>query len=110
MHATYSKRTTLRVLPLSYKLGGPSQTPLFDHLGAASWHRGDSGFIIKLGHFAEWLLVPWKLAFIFIASVAGIIGFFRYRRMIRGDAERRRDQDKELALLASESSSEAGFD
>lgn len=110
MHATYSKRSTLRSLPRSYKLGGPSNTPILEHLGAASWHRGDAGFIVKLGHFAEWLLVPWKLAFVFIASIVCIVGYLRYRRMIKEDKERVRDEDKELALLASETSSEGGFD
>lgn len=110
MHATYPKRSSLRVLPRSYKLGGPSQTPIFDHLGAASWHRGDASFIVSVGYFMEWLLVPWKLVFVFIASIVCTVGYLRYRRMIQEDAERQREEDKELALLSSESSSEAGFD
>jgi len=110
MHATYPKRSSLRVLPRSYKLGGPSQTPIFDHLGAATWHRGDAGFIVVLGYFAEWLLVPWKLIFIFIASIVCTIGYLRYRHMIREDAEGRREEDKELALLNSETSSDTGYD
>lgn len=110
MHVTYPQRSTLRVLPRSYKLGGPSQTPIFDHLGAASWHTGDANFIVHLGYFAEWLLVPWKLAFIFIACIVCTVGYVRYRRMIHEDAERQREEDKELALLSSETSSEAGYD
>lgn len=110
MHATYPKRSSLRVLPLSYKLGGPSRTPIFDHLGAASWHRGDASFIVVLGYFVEWLLVPWKLIFIFIASIVCTVGYVRYRRMIAEDADRQKDEDKELALLSSESSSDAGFE
>jgi len=110
MHATYSQRSTLRVLPKSYKLGGPSHTPIFDHLGAASWHRDDANFILHLGYFAEWLLVPWKLTFIGIACVVCVVGYVRYRRMIREDRERQREEDKELALLSSETSSENGYD
>lgn len=110
MHATYPGRSKLRSLPRPYKLGGPSVTPIFDHLGAASWHGGDANFIVHLGYIAEWLLVPWKLIFIFVASIVGIVGYFRYRRMVREDAGRSREEDKELALLHSETSSEGGFD
>lgn len=110
MHATYPKRSSLRVLPRSYKLGGPSRTPIFDHLGAASWHRGDASFIVVLGYFVEWLLVPWKLVFIFIASIVCTGGYIRYRRMIQEDSDRLKEEDKELALLSSETSSEAEYD
>jgi hypothetical protein len=110
MHITYPNRSKLRVLPRSYKLGGPSQTPIFDHLGAASWHTGDANFIVHLGYFAEWLLVPWKLVFILITCVVCTVGYLRYRRMIQEDRERQREEDKELALLSSDTSSETGYD
>lgn len=63
MHATYSHRSNLRVLPREYKLGGPSITPIFHHLGAASWHRGDASAIKLIGNFFEWFLDPWKIFF-----------------------------------------------
>jgi len=110
MHATYSKRSSLRVLPRSYKLGGPSHTPIFDHLGAASWHRGDAGPILYLGNFVEWILVPWKLVLVFVTLIACTVGFIKYRRMVQAGAERQKDEDKEMALLASETSSEGGYE
>ncbi|EJD02688.1 uncharacterized protein FOMMEDRAFT_140591 [Fomitiporia mediterranea MF3/22] len=93
MHATYAKHSTLRVLPREYKLGGVSSTPIFDHLGAASWHRGDASAIKALGVVVQWLLVPWKIITITVASVVGSVWLCR-RRARR--AEKIRAEDVEL--------------
>ena len=93
MHATYSRRSNLRVLPREYKLGGHSITPIFEHLGAASWHRGDARAIVIIGSFFEWFLDPWK-----IFAFAGICIFFSVwlsRRRARKAALHRAD-DTEL--------------
>lgn len=77
MHATYSHHSDPRVLPREYKLGGPSITPIFEHLGAASWYRGDVAATKLIGVFFEWFLDPWKVFF------AGICIPFSYWLSLR---------------------------
>lgn len=93
MHATYAKHSTLRVLPKEYKLGGVSVTPIFDHLGAASWHRGDASAIKAIGVAFEWLLVPWKIIALNILVVGACVWVCQ-RRAHR--VERIRKEDVEL--------------
>lgn len=93
MHATYAKHSTLRVLPKEYKLGGVSSTPIFDHLGAASWHRGDASAIKAIGVAFEWLLVPWKIIALNML-VVGVCVLVCRRRAHR--VERIRKEDVEL--------------
>jgi len=78
MHATYSKHSTLRVLPPQYKLGGLSYTPIFEHLGAATWHRGDAVAIKVVGDIVGWFLVPWKIIGILCIFIG--LGVWRSRR------------------------------
>ena len=94
MHATYSHRSTLRVLPREYKLGGPSITPIFEHLGAASWHRGDASAIIVVGRFFEWFLDPWKI--VIAVGICIAIGFWLARRRAARKAVQLRDEETEL--------------
>ena len=93
MHATYSHRSNLRVLPREYKLGGPSVTPIFEHLGAASWHRGDAGAIIAVGKFFEWFLDPWKILFFATILIAFVVWLSRRRSR---KALQLRSEDTEL--------------
>lgn len=93
MHATYSHRSNLRVLPREYKLGGPSITPIFEHLGAASWHRGDATVIKLIGNFFEWFLDPWKI--FFFAGISISFSYWLSRRRAR-KATQRRAEDTEL--------------
>ncbi|OCB87374.1 hypothetical protein A7U60_g5514 [Sanghuangporus baumii] len=105
MHATFSGHSTLRVLPHEYKLGGHSVTPIFEHLGAASWHRGDATAIKKIGDVVTWLLVPWKIIAITVISFTGCVWFCR-RRVRR--AEKIRAQDVELFDMEREILLEGG--
>jgi len=93
MHATYSHRSNLRVLPREYKLGGHSITPIFEHLGAASWHRGDATAIKLIGNFFEWFLDPWKI--FFFVGVCISFSYWLSRRRARKAAQRRAE-DTEL--------------
>jgi len=93
MHATYSRHSTLRVLPREYKLGGHSITPIFEHLGAASWHRGDAAAIKLIGNFFEWFLDPWKI--FFFVGVCISFSVWLSRRRARKAAQLRAD-DTEL--------------
>lgn len=79
MHATYPHRSTLRVLPPSWKLGGVSSTPVFDHLGAASWHRGDAAFIKFLGSLAESFGVITVILAICCLLTFAVVSFWRAR-------------------------------
>lgn len=92
MHATYARRSVLRVLPKSYKLGGVSSTPIFDHLGAASWHRGDASAIKFAGVIFGWFLVPWKVIFIF-CSVIGLSIWLQRRKARKSAASRALDTE-----------------
>lgn len=100
MHATYSHRSNLRVLPREYKLGGPSITPIFEHLGAASWHRGDASAIKLIGNFFEWFLDPWKI--FFFAGICIPFGIWISGRRARTAAQFRAD-DTELFILQESS-------
>lgn len=102
MHATYSHRSTLRVLPREYKLGGPSITPIFEHLGAASWHRGDATAIKLVGRFFEWFLDPWKI--FFFAGIFIAFSVWLSRRRAR-KAAKLRAEDTELSDLPESSRS-----
>ena len=79
MHATYSHRSNLRVLPREYKLGGHSVTPVFEHMGAASWHRGDAGAIIYVGRFFEWFLNPWRVLLVVGTCITFGVWLSRWR-------------------------------
>lgn len=92
MHATYTHRSVLRALPKAYKLGGISQTPIFDHLGAASWHRGDATAIKFIGDIFAWFLVPWKIIFIFISAVS-LAAWLQRRRAQKAAALRAMDTE-----------------
>lgn len=48
-----SYQLPLLILPSSYKLNGHVTTPLFEHLGASSWHREDAAMIGRLGKVVE---------------------------------------------------------
>ena len=71
MHAWYPHRERLKVLPAEWKLGGHSVTPVFEHLGASSWHRSDAALIKYVGTWVEVVLSPWKLvAMVVVGGVA----------------------------------------
>jgi mannosyltransferase OCH1-like enzyme len=53
MHRTYSDQAGLKILDSTHKLNGHVVTPLFEHLGASSWHKGDAKVILQLGFFVE---------------------------------------------------------
>lgn len=53
-HAIYSQRDELKVLGgENNRLNGPAETPLFRHLGASSWHRGDAKLFVQLGKLVK---------------------------------------------------------
>jgi len=104
MHATYSHRSNLRVLPREYKLGGHSITPIFEHLGAASWHRGDASAIIVVGRFFEWFLDPWKI--FFAVGVCVAIGVWLSRRRARKAVQLRAEETELFDLPDSPRSSD----
>jgi len=83
MHATYPDRSSLRVLPPSYKLGGVSYTPIFGHLGAASWHRGDASFIKSVGAVVEKVGVATVLGAVASFAVILCLGVWRKRTRAR---------------------------
>ena len=104
MHATYSHRSNLRVLPREYKLGGHSITPIFEHLGAASWHRGDATAIKFIGRFFEWFLVPWKI-FVFV-GICVSLSVWLSRRRARKTAHLRGEETELFDLPDSPRSSD----
>ena len=104
MHATYSHRSNLRVLPREYKLGGPSITPIFEHLGAGSWHRGDADAIKLVGTFFEWFLVPWKI--FFFASICIALSVWLSRRRACKAAQLRAEDTELFDLPESPGSSD----
>jgi hypothetical protein len=53
MHRTYHDQAHLKILDSTHKLNGHVVTPLFEHLGASSWHKGDAKVILQLGLFVE---------------------------------------------------------
>jgi hypothetical protein len=53
MHRTYPDQKNLKILDAQHKLNGHVTTPLFEHLGASSWHKGDAKVILQLGAFIE---------------------------------------------------------
>ncbi|KAG8996474.1 hypothetical protein FRB94_008270 [Tulasnella sp. JGI-2019a] len=73
MHALYPERHLPKVLPKEYKLGGLSFTPMFDHLGAGSWHRWDAAAIKVIGKVVEWILAPWKIILTIVCSVGFVV-------------------------------------
>ncbi|KAF8858664.1 putative glycosyl transferase [Acephala macrosclerotiorum] len=58
IHALQSNRSNLRILggtpesPNLHRLNGHVITPLFQHLGASSWHSFDAHFIVSMGKLA----------------------------------------------------------
>lgn len=53
MHRTFPDQSSLKILDASHKLNGHVTTPLFEHLGASSWHKGDAKLILQLGQAVE---------------------------------------------------------
>jgi len=104
MHATYSRRSYLRVLPREYKLGGHSITPIFEHLGAASWHRGDATAIKLVGRFFEWFLDPWKI--LFFVGIFISFSVWLSRRRARKAAQHRAEDTELFDLPESPRSSD----
>lgn len=98
MHALFPDRHLLKVMPKGYKLGGKSDNEIFQHLGAAVWHRGDAYMIKKLGNLVGYILEPWKI-FAMIGVAVGIWYALRRRRAAKA-AERERNRDEENATAA----------
>ena len=84
MHALYPNRRNLKVLPKGYKLGGYSITPLFEHYGAATWHRSDAMAIKMVGDGIVWLFSQGKIIAGIVLLVVVVAGrrrvVSRYRR------------------------------
>lgn len=73
MHRLYGDQTSLAVMDRANKLNGHVQTPLFEHLGASSWHKGDAKAILRVGHHIESLKEHFfSLLIFFIVSSCGI--------------------------------------
>lgn len=53
MHRTFAKQQELGILDAPNKLNGHVTTPLFEHLGASSWHKGDAKAILQMGKAVE---------------------------------------------------------
>lgn len=62
IHVLQRNRTEHKILagpkdnPKLHSLNGRVSTPLFDHLGASSWHSYDSRFLVFLGECGIWIL------------------------------------------------------
>ena len=91
-------------------LGGYSDTPIFVHLGASSWHRGDAAAILKIGKVVTWLLEPWKVIMISLIGLAACV--WCYRRRVRRACRTRAsdvelfDTEREMFLEAMEGGSQ----
>lgn len=53
MHRLFENQTSLTIMDQANKLNGHVQTPLFEHLGASSWHKGDAKAILRIGKQIE---------------------------------------------------------
>lgn len=53
MHRLYGDQPSLAIMDQANKLNGHVQTPLFEHLGASSWHKGDAKAILRIGKQIE---------------------------------------------------------
>lgn len=53
MHRTFQDQISMGVMDQANKLNGHVTTPLFEHLGASSWHKGDAKAILRLGKAIE---------------------------------------------------------
>ncbi|EPQ61256.1 hypothetical protein GLOTRDRAFT_113658 [Gloeophyllum trabeum ATCC 11539] len=86
MHTLYPHREQLTVLPQEYKLNGHVLTPLFEHLGASSWHRSDARLILLIGKTIESVKSSPVLvvALLFLASSCIFLVLFHRRRRGHG--------------------------
>ncbi|PWN36465.1 uncharacterized protein FA14DRAFT_175781 [Meira miltonrushii] len=53
MHRLYGDQPSLTIMDQANKLNGHVETPLFEHLGASSWHKGDAKAILRIGQQIE---------------------------------------------------------
>lgn len=75
MHRTYQDQASLHILDSSHKLNGHVVTPLFEHLGASSWHKGDAKMILRLGLFIETLKKSSKYTRYGVEACLTLLGF-----------------------------------
>ncbi|TFK47994.1 hypothetical protein OE88DRAFT_1664986 [Heliocybe sulcata] len=91
MHTLYPHREELSVLPQEYKLNGHVLTPLFEHLGASSWHQSDARAILAIGRLIESIksspLLLCLVLFSTAASVFLLAAHCRRRRLRKAGRE-----------------------
>ena len=68
------------VLEAKHKLNGHVVTPLFEHLGASSWHKSDASMVLRIGRGVEWLKshVASVSVFALIFAALGMVGSFAW--------------------------------
>ncbi|GAA98906.1 glycosyltransferase family 32 protein [Mixia osmundae IAM 14324] len=77
-------RRSMKILPgKAHRLSGHTFTPLFEHLGASTWHSWDSSVIMALGHAVNSLMSLWLP----LASVA-IVAIFGWHMRSRSTMQR----------------------
>lgn len=69
----YSERksSNVKILDQKHKLNGHVTTPLFEHLGASSWHKGDAKMVLMLGKCVEFLKLAWPVTLLLAVLVVG---------------------------------------
>ena len=97
MHRTYPEQYTLKILDSVHKLNGHVTTPLFEHLGASSWHKGDAKLILHLGAIVE---TAKHQSFLFTFLVFGGV-IFCLTAVIFWSRQKRQGQGRELDLESS---------
>ncbi|PWN34357.1 uncharacterized protein FA14DRAFT_148726 [Meira miltonrushii] len=83
MHRLYGDQPSLAIMDQANKLNGHVQTPLFEHLGASSWHKGDAKAILRIGHQIENIKKHFfsLVAILFLFSCGMVIAFASLRRL-----------------------------
>lgn len=81
MHRTFPDQAQLGVLDQANKLNGHVTTPLFEHLGASSWHKGDAKAILRIGQYIEGVkghpIVAFATLFALVAFATALFGLAR---------------------------------
>ncbi len=72
--------SNMRILDQKHKLNGHVTTPLFEHLGASSWHKGDAKAVLLLGKCVEFFKIAWPLSLIAVMISIGLCFALRSAR------------------------------
>lgn len=86
----------MAVLDGANKLNGHVVTPLFEHLGASSWHKSDAKLILRLGKLIEHAKGLSVEPIVVLLSLTGLPAIFV--SLIRFSRLRRRTADLEAMV------------